>query len=211
MAIRQFLSALWKHWLALMSSAVFTFLSIYSSWTNRTNTWIVATSVALALTLFGYAAYKAWKEQYDRAEEERAKRSRPELTASFKMIMGDHPQWCLYLDNSSESPAVGIKVHDVSNGSRVLQFETLNPIRRGPSTWVRCWILENGIQQRDNVAALFLGEKIVGQNSATMRLKITYSSLESRDAQRAWELTVPFWFDTLQQKLCTGLQSLESI
>jgi hypothetical protein len=142
--------------------------------------------------------------------EEIEKRGRPELMASFQMIMGERPQWWLYLKNSS-SPAVNVHVRDIRNGSKVLRFENPGPVHGTAPTGVRCHILENGIQERFNVMAIFDGQQFYGQSSPSLVLKVVYSSLDSKATQKSWELSVAFWYDRLYNKLEMGQQSIESI
>jgi hypothetical protein len=72
MAFGKYLGALWKHWWALMSSAVFTAIGVYGAWQQKGNSWIVGVSFAAAIALFFVASFKAWNEEHkarDEAEE----------------------------------------------------------------------------------------------------------------------------------------------
>ena len=58
-----FAKALWRHWWALMSSAVFTFLGIYIAATQQSNWWATDASLLAGALLVLVACYKAWAEQ----------------------------------------------------------------------------------------------------------------------------------------------------
>lgn len=54
-----------------MSCAVFTFLGWYATANNKGNTWIVSSMVVATVFMFIVASFLAWKEQYEKAAEER--------------------------------------------------------------------------------------------------------------------------------------------
>jgi hypothetical protein len=110
-------------------------------------------------------AEKGHAEALRQRDDEITKRGRPDRTAQFEVI-NSPPQTMLMLRNSSPYPAVGINVREIRHGDKVLQFANPNPVRAGvPGTWVDCWILENGIQRRNDVLALFSGMSFRGQLS----------------------------------------------
>ncbi len=63
-----FFKALYKHWWALMSCAAFTGIGIYASWSGKGSRWIVDASGVAAVILFVVAAFRAWKDEYLKAE-----------------------------------------------------------------------------------------------------------------------------------------------
>jgi hypothetical protein len=204
----KFTKALLKHWWALVGSAVLTVVSLYAAWQREPNQWVVRASIVAALILFFVAAFLAWNEEHNNLGKEIAKRGRPDLTAQFEVVDAP-PRTMLILHNSSPSPAVGVNVREIRNGTKVLQFSSPNPVRSGvPGTWVDCWILENGMQQKDDVLALFSGMQFVGQISPIFCLWIVFSSLDGKG--RSWTLSVPFWYDTLQKKICMGQQTIDA-
>jgi hypothetical protein len=81
MSVVEFAKALFKHWWALMSSAVFTGLGIYSAWRAKTSQWIVAASIVLGVGLFFVSAFLAWND-------ERALRLKLEAQSNWR-IMGE--------------------------------------------------------------------------------------------------------------------------
>lgn len=176
--------------------------------------WYVWIIVLLGLGLIAVfeGGHKQVNDLKTKLEEEmQSKSGRPDLTAQFEVV-DSPPRTMLILHNSSPSPAVGVNVQEIRNGTKVLQFSNPNPVRSGvPGTWVNCWILENGIQQRDDVMAFFSGMPIVGQMSLTFDLRITFSSLDSKAAQRSWVLSIPFWYDSIRGKICTGQQSIDPL
>jgi hypothetical protein len=205
-AIWEFIKALCKHWWAMMSSALLTLVGLYALWERKSNQWIVAASIGAALLFFVAAAFLAWNEERIGLEDEIAKGGRPDLTAQFEVV-GSPPRTMLILHNSSPAPAVGVNIQDIHSGTKVLRFSSPNPVRSGvPGTWVNCWILENGIQQKDDVLPLFSGMTFVGQVSPLFYLRIIFSSLDSR---RSWMLSIPFWYDTLERKICMGQQTID--
>ncbi len=54
-----------------MSCAVFTLIGWYAAVNNKWNSWIVGSTAVAALAMFIIASFLAWKEQYERAAEER--------------------------------------------------------------------------------------------------------------------------------------------
>jgi hypothetical protein len=202
-----------KHWAALVTGG--TLIGLLGIWQGTGHA--VPTSVYWTIALVGLvvACCKAWIAKYEEVEklkeEMQSKSGRPDLTAQFEVV-DSPPRTMLILHNSSPSPAVGVNVQEIRNGTKVLQFSNPNPVRSGvPGTWVNCWILENGIQQRDDVMALFSGMPLIGQMSPTLDLRITFSSLDSKAAQRSWVLAIPFWYDIIRGKICTGQQSIDPL
>ena len=76
---QMWIKALWKVWWALMSSAIFTILSVYIAIANKTGSWLLRVTIVLAVIFFVIAAFQAWREQYVRAEEEKLKNGKPEI------------------------------------------------------------------------------------------------------------------------------------
>jgi hypothetical protein len=64
-----FLKALFRHWWAMMSCALFTLLGIYATATNRNNSWVFWASVFLAIACVLLAAFLAWREEYVKSLE----------------------------------------------------------------------------------------------------------------------------------------------
>lgn len=73
MCVRQFLEALWKHWWALMSSAVLSLISVYAARQHKTNSWVFSVSCVAAVLMFFVAAFRAWNEQHIKLEGALAK------------------------------------------------------------------------------------------------------------------------------------------
>jgi hypothetical protein len=86
MAVREFAKALFKHWLSLMGSAVFTGLGIYAAWRGKTSQWIVAASIVLGVALFFVAAFLAWKDERNGRLKAEAQSSWRTLGERFKGI-----------------------------------------------------------------------------------------------------------------------------
>lgn len=63
MGVKLFVKALWKHWWAPMSCAIFTAIGIYGAWKEKTNRWYVSASLLAGLLLFLVAAFRAWNEE----------------------------------------------------------------------------------------------------------------------------------------------------
>jgi hypothetical protein len=205
-----FFRALWKHWWALMSSAVFTGLGVYAAWQGKTNHWVVAASIIAGVGLFYFAAFRSWKEEHKKCEDEIAKRGQPQLTAEF-MVFDNPPRTVLMLYNSSDIPAVNLFVQEIRHGSKVLQFFVPKPVRSGPGTWVDSWILENGRHDENDIMAFFSGMEFVGQMSTRFDLRVTYSSQDSRSSARSWVLFGYFYYDRLAGKICMPQQYIEAV
>jgi hypothetical protein len=78
-----YLRALWKHWWALMSSAVFTAIGVYGAWQQKGSGWIVGVSFAAAIALFFVASFKAWNEEHERLLAEIARNHKPEIKGTI--------------------------------------------------------------------------------------------------------------------------------
>jgi hypothetical protein len=206
----QFAVSTVKEGAALVTGGVL--VAAITIWQYVTGHNIKASVAIVVACLFFFAAFfRAWNKVYKELQEELFKHGRPDLTAQFEVVDAP-PRTMVILNNSSPSPAVGVSIQEIRNGDKVLQFSSPNPVRYGvPGTWVECWILENGIQRRNDVLALFSGTKFIGQMSTRFDLRITFSSLDSRSAQRSWVLAVPFWYDTLHGKICMGQQNVEPL
>ncbi len=198
-------------WIASFVLPFLIVLSVHVVWRLVSAPWRVYQDQEKTFMVEKTALETQCSESRRKLDEEQAKRGRPELMASFMMIMGERPQWWLYLKNSSSLPAVNVNVRDIRNGSKVLRFENPGPIHGTAPTGVRCYILENGIQERNNVMAIFDGQQFYGQSSPSLALKVVYSTLDNRASQKSWELAALFWYDRLHDKLEMAQQSIESI
>lgn len=202
-----FLTAWLKHWLALMSSAVFTGLGVYAAWQGKTNHWIVTASIAAGAALFYVAAFLAWRDEHRKYEYEVAKQGQPVLTAEF---MPFDNRTVLMLYNSSDIPAVNLSIQEIRHGSKVLQFSVPKPVRSGPATWVDSWILENGRHDENNIMAFFAGMEFAGQMSPLFHLRVNYRSQDSRSSLRSWILSGYFHYDRLTGKISMPQQYVEA-
>ncbi len=63
-AVRIYFKALGKHWWALMSCAVFTFLGMVILAFNVTNQWALRATFAAAVLMLVFASYMAWRDEY---------------------------------------------------------------------------------------------------------------------------------------------------
>lgn len=73
MGLWLYLKALWKHWWTLLSCAVFTVVTLIQALGNRSSTWMVWATGICASALLLVAAFLTWKDEYRRAEAEKAK------------------------------------------------------------------------------------------------------------------------------------------
>jgi hypothetical protein len=201
-----FLNACLKHWLALMSSAVFTGLGVYAAWQGKTNHWIVSASIVAGAALFYVAAFLAWTDEHKKYEDEVAKQGQPMLTAEF-MVFDNRT--VLMLNNSSDIPAVNLSVEDIRYGTKVLRFSVPKPVRSGPATWVDSWILEDGLHHPNNVMAFFAGIEFAGQMSPSFHLRVHYTGQDSRSSTRSWVLSGHFHYDRLTSKISMPQQYIE--
>ena len=62
-----------------MSCAAFTGIGIYASWSGKGSRWIVDASGVAAVILFVVAAFRAWKDEYLKAELHQA----PEVMLNY--------------------------------------------------------------------------------------------------------------------------------
>jgi hypothetical protein len=219
-----FLNEVWQEYALVLTggtiaalAAIFSFLVDHrlvslSLWSATASLTATRTALAFGTFLIFVAVFKAWDKQYLKANHLAAEvetvRGRPSLTAHFEHV-GTPPRMMLRLHNNSPTPAVNVVIQDIRHGSKVLRFENPDPIRNNvPGPFIRCWILENGIQQRDDVLALFSGSDFLGQNTPIQHLRILFSSVDG--SKRSWAFSAFFWYDTLQGRIVTSQQSIES-
>ena len=163
------------------------------------------------------SSFRVWTKERASIEEEINKRGRPELTATFQRLGGDVPSAMLRLMNSSTSPAVGIHVDDVRCGTKVLRFFPPESLPGGAAECVQCQILESGWRGKNNLTELFDADHAMEQilrgrySSDILKMRVIYSNLDNRLAQKTWVLSFDFWFDYRHHRIFSGTQSLESL
>jgi len=196
----------WWGWLP--SSALAALLGFGSNlWSWQPSKAIYIVIIVLGL-LFSF--FSAWKKERVIAEEEVAKRGRPQLTATIEAVSSvdvhRFPRMMLRLHNGPEQPAVNIFVEDIRNGPKVLRFEPPMTIRNDHSEWIDCHILQDGKKDANNVSAIFEHpvKPYAGSQSPSLRMKIRFSNLDSAEAQRLWELTFLFWWDGQKRRVVFG-------
>src|ERR1035441_5121230 len=54
----------WKHWLALMSCAAFTFIGFYVAYASKSNAWTVRAIFCAALVFLFIAGFLAWRDEH---------------------------------------------------------------------------------------------------------------------------------------------------
>jgi hypothetical protein len=103
--IRTFALAFVGHWWEMMGCAAFTFLSIYSAQSNRSNAWGVSASVFLAVCFFMVAAYRTWKPEHDaRRKAEAELNAKPDMKGTISAtILQYNPMEDQAVDGSSLS------------------------------------------------------------------------------------------------------------
>jgi hypothetical protein len=167
----------------------------------------------LSLLLFYLGAFLAWSKKDSELSSEIAKRVRPDLTASF-LAVGFGVM--LRLQNSSSSPAVGIRLTDIHHHGKVLLFHPPETVTSLAGGLINSEILESE-QGRDNVCALFTTADGIREihkgslRSETLTIRITFSNLDSKAMQKTWVLVFDFYFDYKQNRLICGTQTVESL
>jgi hypothetical protein len=115
-----FTVALFKKWWPLMSCAVFTALGVYLEVTHRSNQWIIAANVVLAICFLVLASFLVWKDEHARLCEERTKNEKPKLIADVLQLVlnaehGEKFGWTLFAKisilNPTTSPCSVPSVH----------------------------------------------------------------------------------------------------
>jgi hypothetical protein len=212
----QFVHAFSQDWLALMSGPPTVPLTLLAFFVSNNLLKILFASLAVVCAFV--ASFRVWAKEHAMVEDEIAKRGRPELTATFQVLGGDpQPTTMLRLRNSSPSPAVGIHVDDIRNGTKVLRFFPPESLPDGASECIQCQILESGWRERNNSSALFDHSDAVEQmlrgkmQSDSLKIRVIYQNLDSRLAQKSWVLTFDFWYDYQQQRIFSGTQCLEPL
>lgn len=104
---RAYLSALWKHWWALMSCAAFTLATVVIAGVRDQWKWTIGTSAVLAVLFFLIASYRAWREEHQKLEREIELNGKPEVRGSFSNVQfangGRGYVFDLYLCNHRQS------------------------------------------------------------------------------------------------------------
>jgi hypothetical protein len=212
--LAQFFRAFAGDWLALMSGPPAVPLAVLALYVS--NQWLKTLFATLAILCGFVASFRIWAKERTRVEEEVAKRGRPELTATFQVLGADPLHVMLRLINSSSYPAVGIGIDDIRNGTKVLRFFPPESLPQGSAECIQCQILESGWREKNNLAALFdtahqLDDMLKGKMSSDiLRLKVIFSNLDNKLAQKHWILSFDFWFDYQQHRIFSGTQSLEA-
>jgi hypothetical protein len=110
-----YLTALWKHWWALMSCAVFTGIAIYVAATNKGNGWLLWALVIASILLFIWASFLAWQDEHRAMLSERSKNEKPDIRGEIREFYavtdrGSAPEGCdcfailkVYLVNHSQT------------------------------------------------------------------------------------------------------------
>ena len=197
-----FVKEICKYWGALVTGgALIGLLGIWQSTKHAVPPWVYWTIAVLALV---FASGQAWIAKYEELErltnEMQSRAGRPDLTTRFE-VCDSPPRTMLRLQNSSHCPAaVGISIEDIRNGDRILRFSAPSSVLGGvPAAWIDCDLLENGVLRKNDVLALFSGDKSLAYR---FNMRIRFSNLESKSSQKSWVLSFPFWYDKPQQKLC---------
>ncbi len=203
-------------WLGMASDVGALISTGVSLWEHINDKPISAYScLFLSVILACIGGYSAWHKKREALTDEQAKQGRPVLTASFVPLGGERPQFRLRLQNSSTFPAVGVHIDDVRNGSKVLRFFPPESVVGVGGNVISCQILENGWQEKDNVAALFETDRMMqvfeGMCSQVVPMRILFLNFDNKAAQKCWVLSFPFWFDYQQQLIVMGAQSVEEL
>ncbi len=126
-----FVKAIWKHWWALMSSAVFTLLGIYAAARHVSNDWFVAASLVIAPLLLVVAAYLAWRDEH---EEVLGLQGRPEVSLGIVRIGGRLDGYYVFqLSNAAEDTAMNVSLSPITDGVVVYEFDSIPSIVKSPA------------------------------------------------------------------------------
>jgi|SRR5580692_671996 hypothetical protein len=207
---------------ALLAAATVVFqaylkLISVDDWSRNKWQWLLSVVVPFAVVILFHISYRIvtapWHVHQDLSARnseleqavntELAKRARPELTVSF---IGSPPGVMLRLQNSSPTPAVGVHVDDIRNGTKVLRFFPSGSLSGGASECIACQILKSGWKGKNDIMELFyedttekaLRRKITSDH---LLIRVVYSNLDSAAAQRSWALRCHFWYDYTQERL----------
>lgn len=212
--LAQFFKAFAGDWLALMSGPPTVPLTIAAFFVP--NQIFKVLFGCLAVLCASVSSFRIWSKERTKLEEEIAKRGRPELTANFQFLAADPaPTVLLHLRNSSACSAVGIHIDDIRYGTKVLRFFPPESLPAGEGRCIDCQILESGWRERNNLNALFDRSNAIEQihqgktSSDILKIRVIYSNLDSRLAQKSWVLSFDFWYDYQQHRIFSGTQSLE--
>jgi hypothetical protein len=118
-----FLKALLRHWWALMSSALFTALSLYVVESGKSNYWSFWASIVLAVILLMMAAFLAWKDEYV------PNRHGPEILLEWRSH--EHGWDAITVRNVGEATAFKVAILDFSWNAltwhRRIEFPSIDP------------------------------------------------------------------------------------
>lgn len=118
--IKELARATLAYWWALMSSAVFTILSIFASVTQKNNEWMIRASFICASLFIVVALALAWRNENKKLLVELARSSKPEFQVDVSRLFHD------------VTPAQGIPWLDCGN-TYVAKLSVVN-VRPSPSS-----------------------------------------------------------------------------
>jgi len=78
--IREYAKPVFGHWWASMSCAAFTIVGVYSAAFGKSGHWVVVSSFVLAFTALVIATGQAWRDEYNKLLQERAKNALPKFS-----------------------------------------------------------------------------------------------------------------------------------
>lgn len=136
-----FLKALFKHWWAYMSCAVFTVAGIYGAAWNRPNQWIVGCAFSLAGAGILYSAFFAWKDEHSGraialAQLATALGAAIQVQISARLDLSARtytPTVIFELHNAGKNPAYNIRIGEIEVKTSKIVFDVvpvLNPGER---------------------------------------------------------------------------------
>ena len=208
-SVGKFFKALFKFWWALMSSAALTAIGLFAIWQGKSSHWIIMTSISAGILFFFIAAFLAWNEELLQCEKEKEKRERPILAPSF-LFLGT--RWLLRLQNTSSFVAVGIHIDDIRSGQRLLRFFPPVSVAGIAGGTIDCEVSENArLIENDNVLALFDRIQMADGRmiSDQVRIRATYSNMDTQTDQKTWVLSFLFWYDHREKRIVTDTPSIE--
>ena len=109
--LKAYLWALFHQWWALMSCAVFTFISVYVAERGKSSAWFVGATAVAALVFFLVASFLAWRQEHKRAAEERT----PKFILESGSIVSHY-------ENGRTLVLVGLRVINAGAPSAVMSY-----------------------------------------------------------------------------------------
>jgi hypothetical protein len=209
----EFIKAVAKRFLVLMSCAAFTFVGIFAEATNKSNSWIVGASFILASFMFILAIYQAWRdERIARVRLERE--SGPNILLKFPGEEGAMEETVEFINDGTET-AIAVRFQeDPKEQIRLLARPAEIPyvlVNDRESIIVSAWRLIEG----GSASQVWPIRRFVAESPDGMRLCVVFQNSAGVTFRRAFTIKQPIFtrkihcFPEMRELVSEPIRTLE--